>query len=100
MMSRSLRDIQQQIQSTEKTKQITNAMHMVASSKLGKSETANDAFIQYAEKIDQIVHHIVDSYDDHKHPILIPRKVKKTAYFVITSDRGLAGPFNSHVLRR
>ncbi|WP_440897942.1 ATP synthase F1 subunit gamma [Amphibacillus sp. Q70] len=99
-MSRSLREIQQRIQSTEKTKQITNAMHMVATSKLGKSELANDAFIQYAQKIDQIVHHIVESYGDHKHPILIPRKVKKVAYFVITSDRGLAGPFNSHVLRR
>ncbi|WP_067841067.1 ATP synthase F1 subunit gamma [Amphibacillus sediminis] len=99
-MTPSLREIQKRINSTEKTKKITNAMHMVAASKLGKSETNNEAFIPYAEKIEEMVHHIVESYGDHQHPILIPRKVKKVAYFVVTSDRGLAGPFNSQVLRK
>ncbi|WP_091497159.1 ATP synthase F1 subunit gamma [Amphibacillus marinus] len=96
----SLREIQKRIEATEKTKKITNAMHMVAASKLGKSEASSQAFIAYAEKIEEMVRHIVESYGDHNHPILIPRKVRKTAYFVITSDRGLAGPFNSQVLRR
>ncbi|WP_204440290.1 ATP synthase F1 subunit gamma [Amphibacillus cookii] len=96
----SLREIQKRINSTEKTKQITNAMHMVAASKLGKSETTNHAFVAYAEKIEEMVHHIVESYGEHNHPIIIPRKVKKTAYFVVTADRGLAGPFNNQVLRR
>jgi len=96
----SLREIQKRISSTEKTKQITNAMHMVAASKLGKSETSSTAFVPYAEKIEKMVRHIVASYGDHDHPILIPRRVKKVAYLVMTADRGLAGPFNSQVLKK
>lgn len=99
-MALSLRGIQKKIESTQKTKQITSAMHMVAASKLGKSETSNNAFVPYAEKIEEMVRHIVLSYGEHSHPILIPRRVKKIAYLVMTSDRGLAGPFNSQVLRK
>lgn len=96
----SLRDIQTRIGSTKKTKQITNAMQMVSASKLSKAELSSKSYIPYSEKMQEMVHHIALSNETFEHPMLIPREVKKTAYFVITSDRGLAGPFNSSVLRK
>ncbi|CQR46168.1 ATP synthase gamma chain [Paraliobacillus sp. PM-2] len=96
----SLRDIQTRITSTKKTKQITNAMQMVSASKLNKAEQNAVSFIPYSEKLQEIVSHIANSADEDAHPMLVHREVKKTAYFVITSDRGLAGPFNSGILRK
>lgn len=94
----SLRDIQNRINSTKKTKQITKAMQMVSASKLNKAEQNAKNFIPYSEKIQEVVTSIASS-SDVDHPMLRPRTVRKTGYFVITSDRGLAGPYNSSVLR-
>lgn len=94
----SLRDIQNRINSTKKTKQITKAMQMVSASKLSKAEQNAKNFIPYSEKIQEVVTSIASS-SDVDHPMLKPRTVRKTGYFVITSDRGLAGPYNSSVLR-
>jgi len=96
----SLRDIQNRIGSTKKTKQITNAMQMVSASKLSRAEQKATSFVPYSEKMQEIVKHIALSNETFKHPMLKPREIKKTAYFVITSDRGLAGPFNSGILRK
>ncbi|WP_058308694.1 F0F1 ATP synthase subunit gamma [Gracilibacillus massiliensis] len=95
----SLRDIKTRITSTQKTKQITKAMHMVSASKLSKAEDFAKAFDPYSNKIKEVVTSIAGSGQDAEHPMLQKREVKKTAYFVITSDRGLAGPFNSGILR-
>ncbi|GAE92500.1 ATP synthase gamma chain [Gracilibacillus boraciitolerans JCM 21714] len=95
----SLRDIKTRINSTQKTKQITKAMHMVSASKLSKAEDFAKAFNPYSDKIKEVVNSIAGSGQDAEHPMLEHREVKKTAYFVIASDRGLAGPFNSGVLR-
>ncbi|MFC4402873.1 F0F1 ATP synthase subunit gamma [Gracilibacillus xinjiangensis] len=95
----SLRDIKTRINSTQKTKQITKAMHMVSASKLSKAEQFAKAFDPYSNKIKEVVSSIAGSAQDAEHPMLQSREVKKTAYFVITSDRGLAGAFNSGVLR-
>ena len=96
----SLRDIQTRIGSTKKTKQITNAMQMVSASKLSRAEQSATSFVPYSEKMQEIVKHIALSNETFEHPMLKPREIKKTAYFVITSDRGLAGPFNSGILRK
>ncbi|ENH97968.1 F0F1 ATP synthase subunit gamma [Gracilibacillus halophilus YIM-C55.5] len=95
----SLRDIQKRIGSTQKTKQITKAMHMVSASKLNKAEEFAKSYEPYNKKIREVVASIAGSDSDAEHPMLETREVKKTAYFVITSDRGLAGPFNSGILR-
>ncbi|WP_054861564.1 MULTISPECIES: ATP synthase F1 subunit gamma [Gracilibacillus] len=96
----SLRDIKTRITSTQKTKQITKAMHMVSASKLSKAEEFAKAFDPYSNKIKEVVTSIAGSGQDADHPMLQTREVKKTAYFVIASDRGLAGAFNSGVLRK
>ncbi|MDC3416731.1 ATP synthase F1 subunit gamma [Aquibacillus salsiterrae] len=95
----SLRDIKTRINSTQKTKQITKAMQMVSASKLNRAEQNAKSFVPYSEKIQEVVAGIAGSGEVVDHPMLQAREVKKTAYFVITSDRGLAGAYNSSILR-
>lgn len=72
---------------------------MVSAAKLSKAEDAAKAFYPYSDKIKEVVTSIANSDQDNEHPMMVTREVKKTAYFVITSDRGLAGAFNSGILR-
>ncbi|MCM3163810.1 F0F1 ATP synthase subunit gamma [Metabacillus litoralis] len=95
----SLRDIKSRITSTKKTSQITKAMEMVSAAKLNRAENNAKAFGPYMEKIQEVVASIANGSTDVSHPMLESRPVKKTGYLVITSDRGLAGAFNSSVLR-
>lgn len=95
----SLRDIKNRITSTKKTSQITRAMQMVSASKLNRAELNAKAFVPYMGKISDVVSAIASGTADSGHPMLLSRPVKKTAYLVITSDRGLAGAYNSNVIR-
>ncbi|MFZ3578580.1 ATP synthase F1 subunit gamma [Virgibacillus sp. DJP39] len=96
----SLRDIKSKIDSTKKTKKITKAMQMVSASKLNRAEQNAKSFVPYSEKIQEVVSNIAQNNSDVSHPMLESREVKKTGYLVITSDRGLAGGYNSSVLRK
>ncbi|MBN8235007.1 F0F1 ATP synthase subunit gamma [Halobacillus kuroshimensis] len=96
----SLRDIKGRITSTKKTKQITKAMEMVSASKMNRAEQNARNYVPYSEKIEEVVSSIAQGGGDASHPMLEARDVKKTGYLVITSDRGLAGAFNSSILRR
>ncbi|OEH93316.1 F0F1 ATP synthase subunit gamma [Bacillus solimangrovi] len=95
----SLRDIKARITSTKKTKQITKAMQMVSASKLNRAEMNAKSFVPYMNKIQEVVASIALGSNGVNHPMLESRDVKKTGYLVITSDRGLAGAYNSNVLR-
>ncbi|PCK19704.1 F0F1 ATP synthase subunit gamma [Bacillus pumilus] len=94
----SLRDIKSRITSTKKSSQITKAMQMVSAAKLNRAENNAKSFVPYMEKIQEVVAAIAAG-TSAKHPMLLSRPVKKTGYLIITSDRGLAGPFNSSILR-
>lgn len=96
----SLRDIKNRITSTKKTSQITKAMEMVSSSKWNRGVQNAKAFVPYMEKIQEVTFSIAMGAKDANHPMLNSRPVKKTGYLVITSDRGLAGAFNSNVIRQ
>jgi F-type H+-transporting ATPase subunit gamma len=96
----SLREIKGRINSTKKTSQITKAMEMVSASKLNRAELNAKSFVPYMEKIQEVVASIALGSNDVTHPMLVTRPVKKTGYLVITSDRGLAGAYNSNVLRQ
>lgn len=95
----SLRDIKSRITSTKKTSQITKAMQMVSASKMNRAEANAKAYVPYMNKIQEVVASIASGSADAAHPMLVSRPVKKTGYLVITSDRGLAGAYNSSVLR-
>lgn len=94
----SLREIENRINSTKKTSQITKAMQMVSASKLNRAETAAKAFVPYMEKIQEVTTAIAAG-TTVEHPMLVSRPVKKTAYVVITADRGLCGGYNSNIIR-
>jgi len=94
-----MREIRSRINATKKTSQITKAMQMVSASKLSKAEQNAKKFVPYMEKIQEVVASIAHGTSEETHPMLISRPVKKTGYIVITADRGLAGAYNSNVLR-
>lgn len=96
----SLREIKGRINSTKKTSQITKAMQMVSASKLNRAENNAKSFVPYMEKIQEVVASIAIGSKDASHPMLVSRPVKKTAYLVITADRGLAGAYNANVIRK
>ncbi len=75
-------------------------MQMVSSSKLRRAEQNAKAYVPYMEKIQDVVGAIAAGTKDSGHPMLMSRPVKKTAYLVIGSDRGLAGAYNSSILRQ
>jgi len=95
----SLREIENRIKSTKKTSQITRAMQMVSASKLSRAELNAKAFVPYMDKIQEVAGSIAAGTDT-EHPMLVSRPVKKTAYIVITSDRGLCGGYNSNIIRK
>ncbi|RLL42910.1 F0F1 ATP synthase subunit gamma [Oceanobacillus piezotolerans] len=95
----SLRDIKKRIDSTKKTRKITSAMQLVSASKMNKAEQNAKGYVPYSEKMQEVVANIANSNPDVSHPMLEKRKVKKTGYLIITSDRGLVGAYNSHVLK-
>ena len=65
-MASSLNDLKKRIISTKKTSQITSAMQMVSASKLAKSEQAVRRYHDYAEKIREVVTHLLYAQHDHK----------------------------------
>lgn len=97
----SLRDIKTRITATGKTSQITSAMNLVSASKLRKAEESFRDYEVYLGKIRDLVADVAHAGSkEFNHPLLVERTVKKTAYLIITSDRGLAGPFNSGVHKK
>ncbi|WP_100400381.1 ATP synthase F1 subunit gamma [Bacillus sp. FJAT-44742] len=95
----SLREIKTRITSTKKTKQITKAMEMVSAAKLNRAQSKAQSYDPYTQKIRDVVASIASSSTDVSHPMLEERPVKKTGYIVISSDRGLAGGYNSSLMR-
>ena len=97
-MAASIKVIKSKIQATKKTSQITKAMNMVSASKLKGAEKAITNYLPFIKKIESIVANLV-SVDDASHPLLEQKDVKNTCYIVVTSERGLAGPFNSNIFK-
>ena len=72
---------------------------MVSASKMSKAEENTRKYEEYDQKMQEVVSNIANSSVDISHPMLEKREVKKTGYLIITSDRGLAGAYNSNVVR-
>ena len=100
MASGSLREIKAKITATKKTSQITKAMNMVSASKLRKAEKTIKQYRPYMKSIQNTITNILSSNIDVTHSMLENREVKKTAYLIVTSDRGLAGGYNNNLYRK
>ena len=95
----STKDIKNRIRSMESTKQITKAMEMVAASKLRHAQAQVLASRPYFEILYSTIHEIVENNSDFSSPYLTKRSGNKVLYIVIAGDRGLAGGYNSNVLK-
>ena len=99
-MSASMNDIKNKISSTQNMSKITKAMQMVSASKLTKSESRLKNHQNYLETLENILSDITHNIHAHDHILFQPKSVKpRTAYLVITSDRGLVGGYNNNVLK-
>ena len=97
----NLRDIRNRINSVENTKQVTRAMKMVAAAKLRRAQEGIFNTRPYAYKIREIVDHLQDELDPTAHEFFEEREeVNGVLLVVITADRGLAGAFNTNVIKK
>jgi F-type H+-transporting ATPase subunit gamma len=99
-MAGQLKEVRNRITSIRNSQQITKAMKMVSAAKLRR---AQDAIIQmrpYAQKLQELLSNIVSSSEgDLGMSLAVERPVEKVLLIVITSDRGLAGAYNSNLIK-
>ena len=95
----STKEIKNRIRSMESTKQITKAMEMVAASKLRRAQAQISASRPYFQILHSTIRDITRSNKDFSSPFLREREGKKVIYIVIAGDRGLAGGYNSNILK-
>lgn len=96
----STRQIKSRIRSVKSTKQITKAMELVAASKLRRAQDATLASRLYSETSRELLTHLGHLVDVQRNHFFVKRKMRARLVIVITSDRGLAGSYNSNVLKQ
>ncbi len=100
MAKLSPREIKRKIQGIKNTQRITKAMKAVSAAKLNKAKNKLNATRPYSEKLYDLVNDLGSFVDRTLHPLLDIREEKNIDYVVITADRGLAGAFNSSVIKK
>ena len=96
----STRDIKGRIKSVTNIQQITKAMKMVAAARLRKAEEKANGSRPYAEKIGELLRRASSVTPGFTSPLLREGEVKKVGYLVISADKGLAGAYNSNVMKQ
>ena len=99
----TLRDIQRRIRSVQSTQKITRAMKLVAAAKLRRAQERILSARPYAAKMGELLGNLVTAAsgrDGAQHPLLEQREGPRRQIVIITADKGLAGAFNSNVIRR
>lgn len=100
-MAANLRDVKRRIRSVQSTKKITRAMELIAASRVVKAQQRMSASLPYANAITAALSELSSNAGDLTHAYLQPREtVRSAAVIIVTSDRGLAGPYSSNVLRQ
>lgn len=96
----NLKQIRQRIKSAKNIQQITRAMKLVAAARLRK---ATDRVLEarpYSDKLRDIMLSLSRAGELPSHPLMAKREVKKVALLLITAERGLAGSYNTNLLRK
>ena len=96
----NLKDIRDRIKSVKSIQKVTKAMKMVAAAKMRRAQENMEKARPYTARLTEVIQHLLPDVDRSMLPLLQLRTVKRVAYVVVTSDRGLAGSFNSSVLRK
>ena len=96
----NLKEIRARISSISSTMQITSAMKMVSAAKLKKATDAIVMLRPYSEKLQELIENVSSTTDmEGLSTFTVEREVKKILYIVVTSNKGLAGAFNSSVIK-
>lgn len=95
----SLKDVKSKITGVQKTSQITKAMNMVAASKLRGAQEKMEAFRPYTSQFNEAMSNLSGGANTSAFPLMENRDVKKVELVVITSDRGLCGSYNAHIIK-
>lgn len=100
MAKLSTRDIKRKIQGIKNTQRITKAMKAVSAAKLRKAQIQLQATRPYSEKLYELINDLAMHVDREAHPLLEIRDENNIDIVVVTADRGLAGAFNSSVIKK
>tara|TARA_Y100000992_G_scaffold71016_1_gene44605 strand:- start:1686 stop:2537 length:852 start_codon:yes stop_codon:yes gene_type:complete len=95
----NLKDIRDRIKSVKSIQKVTKAMKMVAAAKMRKAQDRMEQARPYTNSLNEIIHHILPDVDREMLPLLDEREIKRKAYVVVCADRGLAGAFNTNLLK-
>ncbi len=95
----SLKSLRRRIGSVKNTRQITRAMKLVAAAKLRRAQANIVQMRPYAYRVGDMIAELARGQEAEAHPLLAVRDPKRTLLLVLTSDRGLAGAFNSNVCK-
>lgn len=95
----NLKEIRGRITSISSTMQITSAMKMVSAAKLKKAQDAITMLRPYSEKLQELIQKVSTGSEGSLSEYAQKREVKKILYIAISSNRGLAGAFNSSVIK-
>jgi len=93
------KEIRGKIKSVKNTQKITRAMEKVAMSKMRKAQDRMAQARPYAEKVRRTLGHLAAANTEYRHPFLTERPVKRIAYLVVSTDRGLCGGLNINTFR-
>lgn len=93
------KEIRNQIGSIKNTQKITNAMEMVAASKMRKAQDAMEVGKPYAAAMRNVVGHLANANPEYQHIYMIEREVRKVGYIIISTDRGLCGGLNINLFK-
>jgi F-type H+-transporting ATPase subunit gamma len=96
----TLKQIRQRIRSAKNIQQITRAMKLVAAARLTKAKNRVEEARPYAEKMLEFMGSVGSAGELPAHPLLVRREVKRAALVLVTADRGLAGSYNTLLIRR
>src|SRR5690606_36192307 len=95
----NLKEVRNRITSVTSTQKITKAMKMVSAAKLKRATNAIVQLRPYAEKLREILANVSASVESGASPYTVDRKPNKVLVVVIASNRGLAGAFNTNVIK-
>lgn len=93
------KEIRTQISSIQSTQKITNAMQMVAASKMRKAQQRMQVGKPYAQRIRSVVGHIANANPEYQHMFMLEREVKRVGFVIVSTDRGLCGGLNINLFK-
>ena len=96
----NLKEIRGRIKSITSIQKVTSAMKMVAAAKLRTSQSNMEQCRPYSNKISNLLNDLLGECDSANFKLMQKREISKTLYVVITSDRGMAGAFNTNILKK